>query len=50
MRCEICGMKIEGKPVVEEIDGRKRYYCCEDCLRYTVCSRPKHIKHFDLNY
>jgi ribosome-binding protein aMBF1 (putative translation factor) len=48
MRCEICGMKIKGEPVVEELDGEKHYYCCEGCLKYTVCSHGKHIKNFNI--
>jgi ribosome-binding protein aMBF1 (putative translation factor) len=49
MRCEICGMKIKGEPVVEEIDGEEYYYCCEGCLKYTVCSRDRHVKKFSIN-
>jgi ribosome-binding protein aMBF1 (putative translation factor) len=47
MRCEICGMKIKGEPIVEEIDRKKHYYCCEDCLKYLVCTCDKYLKKFN---
>jgi ribosome-binding protein aMBF1 (putative translation factor) len=50
MRCEICGMKIKGEPIIEEVDGENHYYCSRGCLIYTVCSRDKRVKKFDAYY
>ncbi len=44
MKCEECGMKIKDKPVIEEIDSKKHYYCCGGCLEYGICRRDKPLK------
>jgi ribosome-binding protein aMBF1 (putative translation factor) len=49
MKCEICGMRIKGEPVIEEIDGEQHYYCCRGCLIYTVCTRDGRVKKYNLH-
>lgn len=31
--CDLCGMSIEGEPVVKEIDGKPHNFCCGGCAR-----------------
>jgi heavy metal translocating P-type ATPase len=31
--CDLCGLRIEGKPVVRTFDGAEKRFCCEGCAR-----------------
>lgn len=31
--CELCGLKIVGSPVVRDIGGEEKHFCCEGCAR-----------------
>jgi hypothetical protein len=44
MRCVACGMRINGKPIYEEVDGERQGYCCSGCLEYNICSCGKSLK------
>jgi heavy metal translocating P-type ATPase len=36
-RCDLCGLEIDGPPVVRSFDGEEKHFCCEGCARvYTV--------------
>jgi heavy metal translocating P-type ATPase len=36
-RCDLCGLEIDGPPVVRSFDGEEKRFCCEGCARvYTV--------------
>jgi heavy metal translocating P-type ATPase len=29
--CDLCGLDIDGKPIVKEFDGQEKFFCCEGC-------------------
>jgi heavy metal translocating P-type ATPase len=31
--CDLCGLKIDGPPVVRTFDGEEKHFCCEGCAR-----------------
>lgn len=31
--CDLCGLRIEGEPVVHTFDGEEKYFCCQGCAR-----------------
>jgi heavy metal translocating P-type ATPase len=31
--CDLCGLKINGAPVVRSFDGEEKHFCCEGCAR-----------------
>jgi heavy metal translocating P-type ATPase len=36
-RCDLCGLEIDGPPIVRSFDGEEKHFCCEGCARvYTV--------------
>jgi len=35
--CELCGLKIDGQPVVRDFEGEEKHFCCQGCARvYTI--------------
>ena len=35
--CDLCGLAIEGPPVIKVFDGVEKHFCCQGCARvYTV--------------
>ena len=35
--CALCGLEIDGPPIVRSFDGEEKHFCCEGCARvYTV--------------
>ncbi len=32
-RCALCGLPIEGPPVVQTFDGQEKHFCCPGCAR-----------------
>jgi heavy metal translocating P-type ATPase len=53
--CALCGLHIDGKPIVREFDGEEKLFCCQGCERVydiareqgmldQVISRPE-VKH-----
>ncbi len=49
MKCEVCGMNITEQPVVEELDGKNYYYCCNGCLETGICKRDKPLRNLQKN-
>jgi|GEM_PF-6770229 uncharacterized ParB-like nuclease family protein len=41
MRCNTCGMKIKDEEIIEGIDGRLYYFCCDGCRDLSICKRVK---------
>ncbi len=33
MKCDLCGLDIDGPPVVEVIGGEEKHFCCQGCAR-----------------
>ena len=31
--CDLCGLAIEGSPVIRQIDGEEKHFCCQGCAR-----------------
>lgn len=31
--CALCGLKIDGPPVVQTFDGEEKHFCCQGCAR-----------------
>ena len=31
--CALCGLKIDGAPVIESFDGEDKHFCCQGCAR-----------------
>ncbi|MDH4137294.1 MAG: heavy metal translocating P-type ATPase metal-binding domain-containing protein, partial [Anaerolineae bacterium] len=31
--CDLCGLKIEGLPVIKNFDGAEKHFCCQGCAR-----------------
>ena len=31
--CDLCGLRIDGPPVVEAIGGEEKHFCCQGCAR-----------------
>ena len=29
--CDLCGLDIEGQPIIEEFDGEEKKFCCQGC-------------------
>jgi len=41
MRCATCDMRIRGNGIVEVVNGRLYYFCCEGCRDLSVCEKVK---------
>jgi heavy metal translocating P-type ATPase len=37
--CDLCGLKIDGEPVVREFDGQEMHFCCQGCARVYSIAR-----------
>lgn len=37
--CDLCGLKIDGDPVVRDFDGQKKHFCCQGCARVYSIAR-----------
>lgn len=37
--CALCGLEIDGPPVVRSFDGEERHFCCEGCARVYEVAR-----------
>jgi heavy metal translocating P-type ATPase len=33
LKCDLCGLDIDGPPVVEVIGGEEKHFCCQGCAR-----------------
>jgi heavy metal translocating P-type ATPase len=42
-KCDLCGLRIEGKPVVRKFDGEEKHFCCEGCARVYEVARENNM-------
>jgi heavy metal translocating P-type ATPase len=42
-KCDLCGLRIDGKPVVRKFDGEEKHFCCEGCARVYEVARENNM-------
>jgi heavy metal translocating P-type ATPase len=42
-KCDLCGLRIDGKPVVRTFDGEEKHFCCEGCARVYEVARENNM-------
>jgi heavy metal translocating P-type ATPase len=42
-KCDLCGLRIDGKPVVRTFDGEEKHFCCEGCARVYEVARESNM-------
>jgi heavy metal translocating P-type ATPase len=42
-RCDLCGLEIDGPPVVRTFDGEEKHFCCEGCARVYTMARENEM-------
>jgi Cu2+-exporting ATPase len=42
-KCDLCGLQIDGKPVVRTFEGEDKHFCCEGCARVYEVARANNM-------
>jgi heavy metal translocating P-type ATPase len=42
-KCDLCGLRINGHPVVRRFDGKEKDFCCEGCARVYEVARENNM-------
>jgi heavy metal translocating P-type ATPase len=42
-KCDLCGLRIDGKPVVRKFDGEEKHFCCEGCAQVYEVARENNM-------
>jgi Cu2+-exporting ATPase len=42
-KCDLCGLRIDGKPVIRTFEDEEKHFCCEGCARVYEVARANNM-------